>query len=60
MSGVTVQERSHRSRTESLVTNLPGATAHHNIHFEIICVPDQIGTPSQVGTKKISKGGWTI
>ena len=23
-------------------------------------VPDQIGTLSQVGTKKISKGGWTI
>ena len=25
-----------------------------------IAVPDQIGTLSQVGTKKISKGGWTI
>ena len=25
-----------------------------------ITVPDQIGTLSQVGTKKISKGGWTI
>ena len=23
-------------------------------------VPDKIGTLSQVGTKKISKGGWTI
>ena len=23
-------------------------------------VPDQLGTLSQVGTKKISKGGWTI
>ena len=23
-------------------------------------VPDQIGTVSQVGTKQISKGGWTI
>ena len=23
-------------------------------------VPDQVGTLSQVGTKKISKGGWTI
>ena len=23
-------------------------------------VPDQTGTLSQVGTKKISKGGWTI
>ena len=23
-------------------------------------VPDQIGTLSQEGTKKISKGGWTI
>ena len=25
-----------------------------------IDVPDQVGTLSQVGTKKISKGGWTI
>ena len=28
--------------------------------FPKICVPDQIGTLSQVETKKISKGGWTI
>ena len=28
--------------------------------FFNITVPDQIGTLSQVGTKKISKGGWTI
>ena len=25
-----------------------------------VAVPDQIGTLSQVGTKNISKGGWTI
>ena len=25
-----------------------------------ISVPDQVGTLRQVGTKKISKGGWTI
>ena len=25
-----------------------------------VVVPDQIGTLSQVGTKKISEGGWTI
>ena len=27
--------------------------------YEVI-VPDQVRTLSQVGTKKISKGGWTI
>ena len=39
-----------------------------NLHFQVCKhqfghvddVPDQIGTLSQVGTKKISKGGWSI
>ena len=40
------------------------ATASISVKFrgkkEDIDVPDQIGTLSQVRTKKISKGGWTI
>ena len=28
--------------------------------IEIIDVPDQVGTLSQVGTKQISKGAWVI
>ena len=36
-------------------------STHHIISpYKTVIVPDQIGTLSQVGTKKISKGGWTI
>ena len=41
---------------------LHGSTQVVNIHYlgQNTDVPDQIGALSQVGTKKISKGGWTI
>ena len=46
------------SMFESL--NLILVTSSNKDQMSCCYVPDQVRTPSQVGTKKISNGGWTI
>ena len=48
-----------RLKRPGLIGLKQGGSKHRRRTSGII-VPDQIGTLSQVGTKKISKGGWTI
>ena len=35
------------------------STSSPALFVNVVLVPDQVGTLSQVRTKKISKGGWT-